>query len=252
VPLKGCEWRFLRYDVYDKFKALSIDTIEGFVSVFVSIGMIGELPLAYEASSPAVLSYLFYRFYAPFIIFVGGKATIAENYKDDFLLRDEAEEKVTRKIARMIQATDNIASMERSVTSKESPEDNKTLGGVYQRLEPRCCRNTLREGHRLVSKILQDYPFIKEVVFADLGAGMNLFPLCASAMFAWKSLGIEVVRNRVQLSANATHKLLGHEWFGKLRVGMFCKNLATTEDNWGGILCFLMWDKVRKHKILSF
>lgn len=262
VPInQDHKWRFLRFDKYNEFKTLDIDDLVEIVSLFISKEMIGLFPLAYEALDPEMLSYVFYRFYAPFIIFVDGKASIVPNLINErFIPRSDAEEKVTRKISLLIRQFEDLSSMENPISSDECKEDNDELGGVYQRLEPRSARVTLGEGLKLVMNILQDFPFIKEVVFADLGSGMNLFPLYASAMYGWKSVGIEVVKNRVQLAAIAQGWLFEHEckWFSKLRVGMFQKNLATTTDNWGGITFFLMWDKVNKNKprrgsvILSF
>lgn len=254
LPHEGHEWRFMRFDVHKAFKAVSIDVIERFVKSLVSIEMIGLFPLvlsAYEALSLEKMSYLFYRFYAPFITVTVDKegiasATLPKEHEGRFLPRCEAEEKVTRKIASLCLKFDDMASMERSVSKRESPEDNANLGGVYQRLEPRCNRVLLREFQRLAAKILEDYTLIKEVVFADLGSGMNLVPLYASAMFGWKSLGIECVQNRVLLAAQAQQQLFEHDWFQKLRVAMFCENLALSKFNWGGILCFLCWDKVGK------
>lgn len=253
VPLDGSEWRFQRWDVHNNFKTLTYNDICSVVKKHVSTDMIGVHSIALfnlqEVPDPGMMSYLFYRYYAPFMIVKvkEGKASIEipERYVARFLLRSEASEQVTRQISSQMKKFDDMASMERSVTSREAPEDNKVLGGIYQRLEPRCIRETLRHGHKLVSNILQDFPFVsKDVVFADLGAGMNQVPLYASAMFAWRSLGIECVQNRIFLAAQAQQVLFEHDWFKHLKVAMFCQNLATSECNWAGILCFLCWDKV--------
>ncbi len=252
VPMNGSEWRFLRYDAYNRFKALKIDEIRSIVCDFVSIKMIGEYPLVHDAAlSNEKLSYLFYCFYAPYTTFVNTEGAPSIKIDQDyigiiFLHRSNAEEIVTRKICGLLRTYEIMASMEVSVPKSEDEDRNNKLGGVYQRLDPRCCRILLREGKRLVSKILKDFPLIDEVLFADLGSGMNLMPLYASSMFAWKALGIEVVQNRIHLAAEGHLHLMDHEcdWFKKLRVGMYHKNLAKESDNWAGIVCYLCWDLV--------
>jgi len=253
VPRKGEAWRFQRFDIHKAFKAVTMDVIQDYVSRFVSTDMIGLYPLALAAYGTLALEtmcYLFYRFYAPFMkvkVDDDGNLVsyeIVSTHTKRFLLRCEAEEKVTRRISTLFNQTNDLASMERSESSREYPELNAELGGIYQNLEPRCNRVLLREFQRFVVKITEDFPLIKQVVLADLGSGMNLVPLFASAMFGWKGLGIEVVQNRVMLAAHAQRKLFEHEWFQKLKVAMYCGNLAVSEFNWAGILCFLCWDKV--------
>lgn len=251
VPIHGSEWRFLRYDAYNCFKALNIDEIKSIVCELVSIEMIGIFPLVHDDLSNEKMSYLFFRFYAPYMTFVHVKGVpsieIVHKYISTiFLHRRNAEETVTRKICGLLHAYEDLASMEVSVAKRVDEERNDELGGVYQRLEPKCCRVLLREGKRLVSKILKDFPLIEEVLFADLGSGMNLVPLYASSMFAWKALGIEVVQNRIHLAAEGHLHLMDHKcgWFRKLRVGMYHKNLAKGSDNWAGIVCYLCWDLV--------